>query len=110
MNETVSSQLFHFTGFDKNTNAYKPDEDALHILESILTSKYLRLSTNESEIHLPPGAHARSINMKIKMTCLTETPIAFLSHHVNKYGNFGLGFSVEWALVNGGLNVSGEES
>lgn len=105
MNETVSSQLFHFTGFDKSNNAYKPDEDAFNTLQSILYSQYLRLSTNEVEIHLPQGAHARSINVKIKMACLTETPIRFLSQHMKKYGKFGLGFSVEWALINGGLNV-----
>jgi hypothetical protein len=105
LNKTISNQLYHFTGYDKINNAFKLDEDAFNILQSILGSQYLRLSPNEVEVHLPAGGLISSTKVNVKMACLTETPIEFISEHIDKYGKFGLGFSIEWALTNSGLNV-----
>lgn len=103
MNQTISNQLYHFTGYDKDQNTFKPDEDSFNILCSILISKYLRLSSNHIGSRLM--GLGESIGGNVKMACLTETPIEFISDHIDKYGRFGLGFTIEWALSNGGLNV-----
>ena len=105
MNVTISSQLYHFTGYDKTTNSFKPDDDAFDILKSILQSGYLRLSQNKVTFHLSSGGRISSTSTEIKMACVTETPIEYISEHIDKYGKFGIGFSIEWGLAHGGLSV-----
>ena len=102
----MSSQLFHFTGFDKVNGSFKPDIDALDILKRILQSHYLLLMPNKVHLKLPKiGDLLSEIDVKVHMACFTETPLQFISGHIAKYGKFGLGFTVEWALRNGGQNV-----
>jgi hypothetical protein len=45
------------------------------------------------------------IDVGVSMACLTETPLKFIASHIAKYGKFGLGFKMEWALRNGGQNI-----
>ncbi len=105
MNPTISSQLYHFTGYDKASNSFKPDDDAFDILKSILQSGYIRLSQNNVKLHLPPNGRISSTAIDVKMACVTETPIEYIAEHINKYGKFGIGFNIEWGLAHGGLSV-----
>jgi len=102
----MSSQLFHFTGFDKSNGSFKPDIDALEILKRILQSHHLLLTPNKVHLKLPKiGDLLSEIDVGVHMACLTETPLQFIAGHIAKYGKFGLGFTIEWALRNGGQNV-----
>lgn len=105
MNNTISSQLYHFTGYDKTTNSFKPDDEAFDILKSIIQSGYLRLSKNDVKLHLLPNGRISSTSVDVKMACVTETPIEYISEHIEKYGKFGIGFNIEWGLAHGGLSV-----
>ncbi len=105
-NPSISAQLFHFTGFDKARNIFKPAADALKILQRILQSRILLLAPNKVYLMLPEGIDiVKAIDTDVHMACLTETPLEFIGSHIAKYGKFGLGFKIGWALRNGGQNV-----
>jgi hypothetical protein len=106
MNPSISSQLFHFTGVNKERGFFKPDVEAFATLKKILNSKYLLLSPNRIQLLFPQDSILmEKIELIIQMACLTETPIEFLTDHIKLFGKFGLGFTIDWALRNGGQNV-----
>jgi len=105
-NPTISSQLFHFTGVDKIRGSFKPDDEAFNTLISILKSRVLQLRPNTIDLVLPKGVGIiTNLKANASIACLTETPIQFIHGHILKYGKFGIGFDVNWALRNGGHNV-----
>jgi hypothetical protein len=108
MNATVSPDLFHFTGIDHKRRVYKPDSVALETLFLILQSSKFLLAMNKREFRLlrtPSAPTGIKYDFTLPMACFTETPFEFLKQHTEKFGEFGLGLTLEWAMKNAAQNV-----
>ncbi|HKI44609.1 MAG TPA: abortive infection system antitoxin AbiGi family protein [Balneolales bacterium] len=106
MNPTVSNTLFHFTGIDCDRGVFKPKEEALNTLKSILGSQHFLLSNNNREWTIfDVKEPVRHMNFDLPMLCFTETPIEFIGMHMGVFGHFGVGMKIEWAIKNHAQNV-----
>jgi hypothetical protein len=106
MNLSVSDNLFHFTGIDIERGKKKPDDNAFQTLKDILESGNFRLNRNNRNWAIyADDAPPREMDFDIPMVCFTETPIGFLSNHIEVFGEFGIGMHLEWGIKNGAQNV-----
>ncbi|WP_157237814.1 abortive infection system antitoxin AbiGi family protein [Desulfobacter curvatus] len=106
MNPTISNTLFHFTGIDYDRGIFKPKEESLNTLKSILESQHFLLSRNQREWTIfDVEEPVRHMNFDLPMLCFTETPIEYIGMHMNVFGHFGVGMKIDWAIKNHAQNV-----
>lgn len=101
MNQSNSKILVHFTGIDHKRGIRKPQDVSFEIILNILPERSFRVSLSERELHIP----RKIFNLKIPMTCFSETPVHFLRQHMNIFGDFGIGMNFDWGIESGFLNV-----
>jgi len=104
----ISEELTHFVG--KNLC---DDNSRYSLLLNILSSKCL--SNSEENAALPYKSAALDIDGTAKlsenemyvpqMVCFCDIPICQLNIHVEKYGKFGIAFSKDFLVRNGGMPV-----
>lgn len=119
---TVSKILWHFTGgpdWDTETNKQKTDpkheDKAYDIIQQILKSSHLRLSSYDEliKVTIPKVTrYDRKERKKVtdtnvekqitssKVVCLADIPIQHLQYHASRYGKFAIGFHRESAIKN----------
>jgi len=104
----ISEELTHFVGAKLND-----DNSRYHLLLEILRSGCL--SNSKENAVLPSGMTQLEINESAKlsenemyipqMVCFCDIPIEQLSIHISKYGKFGIAFSKDFIVRNGGIPV-----
>lgn len=119
---TVSKILWHFTGgpewdikLNKQKGEPKPNPKAFEILNAILKSRNLKLSSyNELiKVIIPKSfkydretrkrIEVKNVQKQInssKVVCLADIPIQHLAYHAQRYGKFAIGFHRESAIKN----------
>lgn len=102
-NPTHSDLLFHFTGRKKSDTQSEWENRSYETLKKILLSQHFKLLPNKRRLDASKNTYFG--DLEIKMCCFTETPLHFLSHHMEKYGKFALAVKKEWAFKNGAMNV-----
>lgn len=102
-NHTNSNLLFHFTGATNDKKGHRDDDVAFNTLIKILDCGYFLLTPNKRELVCDKNTKFGPIT--VNMCCFTETPIGFIEHHIKKFGYFGIGISMNWALTSGAHNV-----
>ena len=78
-----ANTLFHFTS-------------KLDYLEGILESDFIP-RYNLEDINLA----GRSIKIAFPMVCFCDIPLSSISEHLDKYGQYAIGMSINWANKNG---------
>jgi len=98
-----SNIFWHFCGKDKT------EEEAFKILCEILKEKCLKRSLpDNSDPFEEPIKNHNGINTPtwaLQYVCFADIPFAFLKHHIELYGNVGLGFKKEFIIEQGGQPV-----
>jgi hypothetical protein len=86
----------------------KIEAEAFKSLCDILNEKLLKRSFHNSAPFEEPikdheGKHTPT--WRIQYVCFADIPFAFLKHHIERYGNVGLGFKKEFIIKKGGQPV-----
>ena len=104
-NPTISNTLYHFTGFGGEDG--KTSDESFETLKKILSSSVLLLSRNDVEWGYTDseGKKVTGVSFSPYMVCFTETPLGFANDHIRDFGNFGIGFDIDWVISNKGQNV-----
>ena len=80
MGNISSSSLFHFTNnFDYLTNILRDEFIPRYSLEN------LKIGSS-------------NFNIAIPMICFCDIPLSNIKNHIEKYGDYAIGMSIEWAI------------
>jgi hypothetical protein len=82
-----ANTLFHFT----------PKFE--YIKNILVNGLYPRVSIET--IYGSDPVESEDITNLIPMVCFCDIPLSQVSHHISKYGNYGIGLTKEWGIQNG---------
>ena len=99
-----SNIFWHFCGRNKT------EYEAFKVLCEILKKKCLHRNLNGNNyipFEEPIINHegSETLTWKLQNVCFADIPFAFLKHHIEMYGNVGLGFKKEFIIKQGGQPV-----
>jgi len=97
LNPTISDTLFHFTGIKNSQRGeFKEDREGLETLKTILKTRKFLMPAHERKLF---NSKDQSLSTAVNMACFTETPLRFISNHIDVFGKFGLGVKISWAKL-----------
>lgn len=87
MSNLSPNSLFHFT----------PEMD--YLINIFKHGFYPRFCLEEV-YYINDGEYKTGFNFGVPMTCFCDISLGQISHHISKYGNYGIGMTKEWAIKN----------